>query len=84
VKRSRATILACVLGALVSFVLLLPSHGIDSDPPECYSYLGYVVPCGLGPAQDSGSGFAGAGAVVAALLVAGGSVAGRRDRERGR
>jgi hypothetical protein len=82
VKRFRATILACLLGVLVAFVLLMPSHGIDSDPPECYSYLGYVVPCGFGPEQEFGSGFAAAGAAVAALLVAGGAVAGRRDRDR--
>lgn len=79
-KRGRATTVACLLGALVAFVLLVPSGGIDSDPPECYSYLGYVVPCGFGPEQDVGGGFAGAGALAAAVLVIVGSVAGRRDR----
>lgn len=79
-RRFRATILASVFGALVAFVLLIPSSGIDSDPPECYSYLGYVVPCGFGPHQSHGAGFATAGAVAAALLVATGSAAGRRER----
>ena len=81
-NRFRATVVASVLGALIAFVLLIPSRGIDSDPPECYSYFGYVVPCGLGVEQDLGSGFAGAGAVMAVLLVVAGSVAGRRDRDR--
>lgn len=79
-KRFRATTVSCVLGALAVFVLLIPSGGIDSYPPECYSYFGYVVPCGFGPEQDHGGGFAGAGALAAALLVVGGSAAGRRDR----
>jgi hypothetical protein len=83
VQRFRATALTAASGAVVAFALLLPSHGVDSDPPECYSYVGYVVPCGLGPAQDHGAGFAGAGALAAALAVVGGSVAGRRDRDRG-
>ena len=74
-KRFRATVLAAVFGAVVAFVLLIPSGGIDTAPPECYSYFGYVVPCGWG--------FAGVGALVAALLVVGGSVAGRHDRQRG-
>lgn len=81
-KRVRATVVGCLLGALIGFVLLIPSGGIDSDPPECYSYFGYVVPCGFGPEQDVGGGFAAAGAAVAVLLVVGGSLAGRRDRDR--
>lgn len=79
-RRFRATIPASVFGALVAFVLLIPSGGIDSNPPECYSYFGYVVPCGLGPQQSHGGGFAAAGAVAAALMVGAGSAAGRRDR----
>ena len=81
-KRFRITVLAAVLGALVAFVLLIPSGGNDSDPPECFSSFGYVVPCGFGREQSHGAGFAGAGAVIAALLVASGSVAGRRDHDR--
>jgi hypothetical protein len=81
-KRFRATALAAVLGALIAFVLLLPSRGVDSDPPECYSYFDYVVPCGLGSEQDHGANFAVAGAIAAALFVIGGSAAGRQDRNR--
>jgi hypothetical protein len=79
-KRFRATALAAVFGALIVFVFLLPSRGVDSDPPECYSYFGYVVPCGLGSEQDHGAGFAVAGTTAAALLVISGSAAGRQDR----
>jgi len=82
VERFRITVLAAVLGALVAFVLLIPSGGNDSDPPECFSFFGYVVPCGFGPEQSHGAGFAGAGALLAASLVAAGSVAGRRDHGR--
>jgi hypothetical protein len=82
VSRFRTTALGAVLGALVVFVLLFPASGHDTDPPECFSSFGYVVPCGFGPEQSQGPGFAGAGAVVAALLVVFGSAAGRRDRQR--
>jgi hypothetical protein len=71
-KRFRAIALAAAFGALVAFVLLLPSRGVDSDPPECHSNFGYVVPCGLGSEQDHGAGFAVAGAIAAALFVIGG------------
>ena len=81
-KRYRITVLAAVLGALVAFVLLIPSGGNDSNPPECYSYFGYVVPCGFGPEQSQGAGFAARSAVIGALLVAAGSMAGRRDHDR--
>jgi hypothetical protein len=75
VKQFRTTVLATVFSILLALVLLVPSGGIDTDPPECYSFVGYVVPCG--------AGFAGVGALIAALLVVGGSVAGRQDRHRG-
>ena len=78
-RRIRPTIVTAVLAALVVFVLLLPLSGNDSDPPECFSALGYVVPCGLGPEQQHGEGFALAGAVVAAVLVGVGSAMGRRE-----
>ena len=81
-QRFRITVLAAVLGALVAFVPLIPSGGNDSDPPECFSFFGYVVPCGFGPEQSHGAGFAGAGALLAVLLVATGSVAGRIDHDR--
>ena len=57
-KRYRITVLAAVLGALEAFALLTPSGGNDSNPPECYSYFGYIVPCGFGPEQSQGAGFA--------------------------
>jgi drug/metabolite transporter (DMT)-like permease len=78
-RRVRSTIITAVLAALVVFVLLLPWSGNDSDPPECFSVLGYVVPCGPGPEQQQGQGFALAGAVVAAVLVGAGSAVGRRE-----
>lgn len=78
-RRIRSTIVTAVLAALVVFVLLLPSSGNDSDPPECFSVFGYVVPCGLGPEQQQGEGFALAGALVAAVLVGAGSAVGRRE-----
>lgn len=81
-KRYRVTVLAALLGALVVFVLLSPAGGNDSNPPECYSYFGYVVPCGFGPEQSQGVGFAARAAVIAALLVAAGSMAGHRDHDR--
>ena len=68
--------------ALIGFVLLIPQGGADTDPPECWSYFGYVVPCGFGPEQEHGTGFAFAGAVVAAILVVAGWAVGRAQGAR--
>lgn len=82
--RLGATAVASALAAVVVFVLLLPVSDIDPDPPECYSTFGYVVPCGLGPEQSQGEGFAVSGAVLSAALVSAGAAAGRWDRVRKR
>jgi hypothetical protein len=34
-----------LLAGLVVLVLLFPASGTSSNPPTCYSVLGYVVPC---------------------------------------
>lgn len=34
--------------AVLVHVLLATTSGIDTQPPECYSYFGYVVPCSSG------------------------------------
>jgi hypothetical protein len=68
---------AAAIAAVVGFVLLIPQGGDDTDPPECWSYFGYVVPCGFGPEQEQGAGFAFAGAIVAAVLVVTGWAVGR-------
>lgn len=70
------------LAALLVFVLLFPYAGNDSDPPECFSVLGYVVPCGFGHEQDQGVDFALAGAALGAALVVVGSAVGRREARR--
>ncbi len=72
--RIRSTIVTAALAGLVVFVLLLVS-----DPPECFAVLGYVVPCGLGPDQQHGEGFALVGALLAAVLVGTGSAVGHRE-----
>ena len=81
--RRGATGLVAVAAAVVTLILLFPAGGNDSDPPECFSVFGYVVPCGLGPEQSQGPGFALAGAVIAAALVSVGSALGRRERRAG-
>lgn len=40
--------LAGVISALLVAFLLVPVSGVDTDPPVCYSALGYSVPCGPG------------------------------------
>ena len=49
---------AAAVAAVIRFVLLIPQGGVDADSPECWSYFGYVVPCGFGPEQAHGAGFA--------------------------
>lgn len=75
----RRTAIASLVAAVLVFALLLPTSGHDSDPPECFAMLGYVVPCGFGPGWGQGMGFALAGAVVGAALVLIGSAVGRRE-----
>lgn len=81
-ERFGTTALVSAISAVLVFVLLFPSYGFDTDPPECFSPFGYVVPCGLGPDQSHGVGFAVVGAVLSAALVAIGSATGRRERDR--
>ncbi|MEX0825865.1 MAG: hypothetical protein WD184_03775 [Acidimicrobiia bacterium] len=57
----RVRIIFPLVAGLVVLVLLLPWSGIDPFPPECYSILGYVVPCG--------GGFAPASAIATAFVV---------------
>lgn len=54
---------AAAIAAVGVFALLAPYSGNDTDPPKCFSLLGYVVPCALGPEQAHGVGFALAGHV---------------------
>ena len=75
----RRTAIASFVAAVLVFALLVPTSGHDSDPPECFAMLGYVVPCGFGPDQSQGMGFALSGAVLAAVLVGIGSAVGRRE-----
>lgn len=54
--------------AVLVHILLLPASGVDSQPPECYSYFGYVVPCGSGLWMGAAlAAAAAAGAAVFAL-----------------
>lgn len=84
-RRSGVTVATALLAAVVVFVLLFPFSGIDTDPPVCFSVVGYIVPCRLGlegPVPEPW--FAVAGAVVAALLVGVGAATCRWDRGRRR
>lgn len=38
-------VLAGLVAAVLVHVLLAPTSGVDTDPPVCWSYPGYVVPC---------------------------------------
>lgn len=82
-KQVRRTAIASLVAGVLVFALLVPTRGNDSDPPECFSMFGYVVPCGPGPEQSQGVGFALAGALVAAGLVGVGSAVGRRESDGG-
>ena len=55
-----ATVARLVVALAAGFVILLllfPYSGIDTDPPECYSVFGYVVPCDgwVAPAAAAGA-----------------------------
>lgn len=57
-------LLAPVVTGLVVFAALFPFAGSDTQPPTCWSVLGYVVPCGAGVAVGAGL----AAAVLAAVV----------------
>lgn len=61
-RPSPQTIITALLAGLAVLLLLFPASGIDTQPPECYSMLGYAVPCGAWVAW--------AGAAVVAGVVA--------------
>lgn len=50
-----------VLAGLIVLALLTPVHGADTIPRQCFSVVGYEVPCGDGIALA-------AGAVTAAVV----------------
>lgn len=73
-RRARwATVLVAAAVGIVILLALHPASGIDRLPPECYSMLGYVVPCGSALAF----GVALAGALAAGAAA---GVLGRRGR----
>ena len=39
-------IVAPLLAGLVAYLLLAPVHQADTLPPQCFSLVGYGVPCG--------------------------------------
>lgn len=66
---TKAKLAAALLAGLVVIAALLPWHGVDSDPPVCWSMFDYVVPCGSGLAFAAGA--ATAGLVALALWLVG-------------
>jgi hypothetical protein len=53
------TIVVALLAGLAVVLLLFPGSGIERQPPECYSMLGYVVPCDAWVAWAAGAATAG-------------------------
>ncbi len=82
IRRFGGTVLVSALAAVVVFIVLFPNGGDDSDPPECFSKFDYVVPCGFGPDQAQGIGFALAGAMLSVVLVGAGAAVGRWEGAR--
>lgn len=64
-RDGRIVALSAAAVAILVLLLLHPASGIDRQPPECYSSLGYVVPCGAGLAV--GSALVGAVVTVASV-----------------
>lgn len=40
---------AALLAGLVVGVVALPASGVDTNPPVCWAWGGYEVPCDSGP-----------------------------------
>ena len=73
-KRTLPAAVAGLASGFLVLLLLLPTSGIDTNPPVCYATFGYTVPCGSGLAF---------GAALAVGLIVGGvtyRALGRRSR----
>ena len=44
-RPSVGTIVVALLTGLLVLLLLVPAGGADTQPPECWAYLFYPVPC---------------------------------------
>lgn len=44
-RPSGGTIIVALLAGLVVLLLLFPAGGTHDQPPDCYSFLFYPVPC---------------------------------------
>jgi hypothetical protein len=44
-RPSAGTIVVALLAGLLVLLALFPAGGTDTQPPDCYSYLLYEVPC---------------------------------------
>ncbi len=77
-RPSAGTIIAAVLLGILVFLALFPAGGTDTQPPDCWAYLFYPVPCDRWVAPL-------AGAVTAALAGFGfwSTIDRRRSREPG-
>jgi len=44
-RPSVGTVIVALLAGLVVLLILFPAGGTDDQPPDCYSFLYYPVPC---------------------------------------
>ncbi len=42
-------VVAGLMAAVLVHVLMAPTSGVDTDPPVCWSYAGFEVPCDSNP-----------------------------------
>ena len=40
-----STIVIALVAGVVALVLMFPTHGVDTLPPQCFAVIGYTVPC---------------------------------------
>lgn len=70
-KSPVTAVVIAVLLAVVVVLALLPTRGVDTQPPVCWALGGYEVPCSQAPAWGSG----------AIVLILGGLVGWRSRRD---
>lgn len=58
-RPSGGTIVVALLAGLLVLLGLFPASGVDTQPPVCYSYLFYEVPCDRWVAPVAGAVTAG-------------------------
>jgi hypothetical protein len=82
VRSPLVAVLTAVGLSIIAVLVLLPTRGVDSQPPVCWAIGGYEVPCRQAPAWGSAAVILLLGSLVAFRIRQGEEVQRRRGTQR--